>query len=973
MAPDTATFRIPVSTYRLQFHREFGFSNAKALVPYLAQLGVTDCYASPYLRARPGSPHGYDICDHNQLNPEIGSDEDYATFMAALAAHAMGQIVDFVPNHMGADEMANPWWRDVLENGPSSRFAGFFDIDWHPIKSELTAKVLLPILGDQYGAVLERGELHLVFEDGAFTLRYFDHNLPLNPRQFPKILDHELDMLRSALGGDDPHLLEYLSIATALRNLPVYTETEPGRMAERQREKEVARERLARLANSVARIREHIAAAVRAFNGTAGEPATFDRLHDVLEAQPYRLAHWRTAFHEINYRRFFDINALAGLRMEDPQVFAATHGLVLRLIREGTITGMRIDHIDGLFDPQQYLERLQHAAQAEPAAAGSGEAAAQALYIVTEKILSTGESLSEQWPVAGTSGYDFLNDVNGVFIDRRNHRALMRVYRRFTGVRVGFADIAYEGKKRIMDTSMASELNVLADALNRLSECDRRTRDFTLDSLRDALQEVVACFPIYRTYVTGAGFSQADHEAIETALRRARRRNPTMEPSIFDFLRDTLLPAADDKDHPLRLEFAMKFQQYTGPVQAKGVEDTACYRYNLLASLSAVGGNPGRFGCPPAEFHAANVHRHQRWPFTLLATSTHDTKRGEDVRARLNVLSELPDEWGRHLSVWAKINAASRSVVDGERAPDRNDEYLFYQTLLGVWPPDAASRHVQPDALVVTRVRDYMLKAAREAKVHTSWITQHQAYEAALTRFVDRVLTGPTAARFQTAFQPFQQRVADLGMVNSLSQLVLKVVSPGVPDFYQGTELWDLNLVDPDNRRPVDFAVRQRLLNEMEPVLSASTDQATKQIAAVIEMLRHWEDGRIKLFLSATALRLRRRLSGLFLAGNYEPLESEGEHSEHVIALARRQQHDVLIAVVPRLVVPLMAPGRLPVGAESWGDTRLLLPAELCNGVYRNVLTHERLRPALTDGSGHLPLASILQVCPVALLLGGER
>ena len=393
MAPDTAPFRIPVSTYSLQFHRGFGFSDARALLPYLAQLGITDCYASPYLRARPGSPHGYDICDHNELNPEIGSDEDYAAFVAELTAHAMGQIVDFVPNHMGADETANPWWRDVLENGPSSPFAGFFDIDWHPIKSELTAKVLLPILGDQYGAVLERGEIRLVFENGTFTLHYFDHDLPLNPRQFLKILEHELDALRSALGDDDPHLIEYLSIATALRNLPVYTETDPARMAERQREKEVAHDRLARLAGSVPRIREHIAAAVRAFNGTAGEPATFDRLHDVLEAQPYRLAYWRTALHEINYRRFFDINQLAGLRMEDPRVFAATHGLVLRLIREGTITGMRIDHIDGLFDPRQYLEQLQHAVQAQPTAAGSGEGPAQALYIVTEKILSTGESL----------------------------------------------------------------------------------------------------------------------------------------------------------------------------------------------------------------------------------------------------------------------------------------------------------------------------------------------------------------------------------------------------------------------------------------------------------------------------------------------------------------------------------------------------------------------------------------------------
>lgn len=972
MSASTHGFRVPVSTYRLQFHCDLRFDDARALVPYLAKLGITDCYTSPFLQARPGSPHGYDICNHNQLNTELGSEEEYVAFTDALAAHEMGQIVDFVPNHMGIDAAINPWWRDVLENGQCSPFAGSFDIDWHPVKPELKDKILLPILGDQYGLVLERGELSVIFNCGTFTLRYFDHQLPLNPRQFSMLLDHDLESLRLALGDEHPDLVEYLSILTALRNLPAHTETDAVRVAERHREKEVARERLARLAAGAPVIQRHIETAVGAFNGTPGHPSSFDRLHSLLEAQPYRLASWQTASHEINYRRFFDINQLAGLHMEDPQVFAATHGLILRLIREGGVSGIRLDHIDGLFDPGQYLERLQQSVREQLPAAPHDTAHGQHLYVVTEKILSAGELLPERWPTAGTSGYDFLNELNGLFVNRRNHQALQRVYRRFTGFRKAFADTVYEGKKLIMDTAMASELNVLAHALSHVSEQDRRTRDFTLNSLRDVLQEIIACFPIYRTYITDAGATKADRDAIETAIRRARRRNPTMEPSIFEFLRNTLLPDPQSGDYALRLAFAMKFQQYTGPVQAKGLEDTACYRYNLLASLNEVGGDPGRFGCPSADFHAANQQRRQRYPFTMLASSTHDTKRGEDVRARLNVLSELPEDWGHNLSTWAKINATNRPLVEGERAPDRNDEYLFYQTLLGVWPPGADANAIQHDKSLLNRLRDYMLKAVREAKVHTSWTPQNHAYEAAVARFVDRTLTGPTAERFLAAFQPFQNRVARLGMLNALSQLLLKVTSPGVPDFYQGTELWDLNLVDPDNRRPVDYAVRQQLLDALEPLLNdfAPAMSAARRIEAVREMLARWEDGRIKLFLTATTLRLRRQRPALFQSGAYEALEAEGDLADHVVALARRHHYDAVIAVVPRLLVPLTTAVRpLPVGVGTWGMTRLRLPTELSNWSYYNVLTEEYLQPETWDGVTGLSLGAVLQTCPVALVI----
>jgi len=971
MPRGTQQFRVTVSTYRLHLNRDFGFAQARSIVPYLAKLGITDCYTSPILQARPGSPHGYDICNHNQLNPELGTEADYALFAEALTAHGMGQVVDFVPNHMGIDAATNPRWRNVLENGRCSPFADFFDIDWHPVKPELHDKILLPILGDQYGLVLERGELVLCFAHGSFTLRYFEHELPLDLRRSPILLEHELERLRLALGDDHPDFVEYLSIITALRNLPAHTETAPGRIAERHREKEVARERLMRLLAGAPRIQEHIEEAIRAFNGTPGTPTSYDRLHELLETQPYRIASWRTASHEVNYRHFFDINELAALHMEDSQVFAATHELILRLVREGRVTGLRIDHIDGLFDPGQYLERLQQAAQEQQPPHRAAGVGAEQFYVVVEKILSAGETLSDRWSAAGTSGYDYLNELNGVFVNRRNHRALQRVYRRFTGFRKAFSDTVYEDKKLIMDGPMASELNMLAHALSRLAERDRRRRDFTLTSLRDVLQEVVACLPIYRTYVNAAGATSTDRTAVETAIRRARHRNPTMESSIFEFLRNTLLPDPQSSGFALRVAFAMKFQQYTGPVQAKELEDTACYRYNLLASLNEVGGDAGHFGYSPADFHEANQRRRQRHPFSMLTSSTHDTKRGEDVRSRLNALSEFPEEWGRNLSAWAKLNAANRTVIEGDRAPDRNDEYLFYQTLLGLWPSGATSAALRGDQAFLARLQSYMLKALCEAKVHTSWITQNSVYEAAVSRFVERTLNGPTAERLLAAFHPFQSRIAQIGMVNSLSQLILKVASPGVPDFYQGSELWDLTLVDPDNRRPIDYALRQELLASIEPLLSEPTSaEPAAREAAVGEMLVHWHDGRIKLFVTASALRLRAQYPAVFLQGTYDPLEAEGEWGANVLTFIRRHHHTTVIIVLPRLVAVLTTAERpLPVGDDAWGDTRLVLPAELSTSVYRNILTAEVHNPQIDRDHGALLLTSIFKTCPVALLI----
>ena len=692
----------PTSTYRLQFSQRFGFAAARELLPYLADLGVTDCYSSPTLRATPGSTHGYDVCDHGRLNPELGTERDFVAWCAALRVAGMGQIFDFVPNHMSCDPTTNPWWRDVLENGPSSPYARYFDIDWDPVKPELKGKVLLPLLGDQYGRVLERGELRLHFEAGALHLRYFERDLPINPRQSPRVLGLGIDRLDQRVVGDAVQR-EYLSILTALQNLPAYTERDPGRIVERQREKEVARERLARLVADSTAIRKHIDAAVTIANGVPGDRATFDMLHGLLEQQAYRLAYWRTAVDEINYRRFFDINELVGLRMEEPAVFEAAHGLIRRLIASGQISGLRIDHPDGLFDPAEYFHQVQRMARQ------SRPDVDQPLYVVAEKILSPGESLRADWSVAGTTGYDFLNLVSGLFIDGRHVRRLRRVYTRLTGRQESFEQVVYQSKRTIMLTAMASELNVLAHALNRISERDRRYRDFTLNSCRAVLREVIARFPVYRTYISGRGITGFDRAAVDEAIAQARRCNPLMEASIFEFLGDILLtppaasPSPDDAATQERAQFAMKFQQFTGPVQAKGVEDTAFYRYHVLISANDVGGHPGRLGVTPAEFHDANLRRLECWPRELITTATHDTKRGEDARMRINVLSEIPEAWRRAVAEWMRINARHRSRIGGLWAPDRNDEYLFYQTLVGVWPAELAQEPLPDTAPAAAR------------------------------------------------------------------------------------------------------------------------------------------------------------------------------------------------------------------------------------------------------------------------------
>ena len=907
---------VPVSSYRLQIHAGFTLLDARDIVPYLRRLGIGAVYSSPYFAAERGSTHGYDVTNHNLINPEAGGAEAHTAFTDAVRDAGLQHIVDFVPNHMGISTATNPWWRDVLANGPESPNARFFDIDWDPFKAELRRKLLLPILGDQYGHVLDRGELELSLVDGQLVLKYFDHRLPINAHDIP-----ELQGLAEAAP------------------------------------------------DAAARV-------LAAFNGTPGDVRSYDRLHDLLEAQAYRLAYWRTAAHEINYRRFFDVNSLAGLRVEDPHVFEAIHRLLATLLREGRITAVRIDHPDGLFDPARYFEQLQ--ALAADAWSVERRPGARVLYVLAEKILSGRERLPSGWQVHGTTGYNFLNQLNGLFVQPAHGRRMRRIYGKLTGQTRSFDDLLYESKRLIMDTSMASELNVLAEMLNRISESNRRSRDFTLNSIRDMLAEVVACFPIYRTYVSEHGWAADDRAALERAIVRARRRNPAMESSIFDFFREVMLPRdpadvpsgperrggyppADAAEAAARLTFAMKFQQYTGPLQAKGLEDTAFYRNNLLLSLNEVGGDPSRFGVPAADFHAMNQLRRREWPYEMIATATHDTKLGEDVRARVNVLSELPADWEREAAKWMRVNKTARTIVDGEPAPDRNDEYRFYQALLGAWPIEGVT------GSLVERMQAYMIKAIKEAKLHSSWLNPDEQYESAVTTFVEQVITGAQAAKFLPLFVPFQQRVARIGLVNSLAQVVLKVASPGVPDFYQGTELWDFNLVDPDNRRPVDFLRREQMLDNVDAVLALAAD---KRRAALGRLLETAHGGAIKLLVTAASLRLRAAHPDLFLDGDYLPLDTDSTVEARAIAFARTDPSgNAVLAVAPHLASSLITAERpLPLG-DAWRTSRVLLPPALAGRTFTDALTGATHRPVISASGSWLFVGQVLDFAFELLLL----
>ena len=828
--------RVPDATYRLQFHKGFRFADAIKLVPYLARLGISHLYASPFLKARPGSMHGYDVIDHNAVNPEIGTEAELRKLIDTLREHEMGLVPDLVPNHMGVLHADNAWWLDVLEKGRASPYARYFDIDWS------RGKLLLPVLGKHYGEALEAGELKLENKGGRWSVRYFDHRFPLNAKS-----------------------------TRALKP------------------------------------------------GAVKDPLA---LHRLLEQQHYRLAYWRVASDEINYRRFFEITDLAGVRVEDRTVFEATHALICRLAKRGGIDGLRIDHPDGLADPRGYLERLNEAF-VRP-------------WIVVEKILAEYERLPADWPVHGTTGYRYANLLTGVYVDPAAVSHFDRIYQRFTGERANYAELSVASRYLIMNTTLAAELYMLSNWLARIAQGNRYTRDHTASGLRKALAEIAARFPVYRTYVSPRGVSDTDRKWIDWAVRAAKRASRIADPSVFDFIHgvltlDTAPPQGYRRQEMLR--FAMRYQQFTAPVVAKGDEDTAFYRYNRLIALNEVGGHPAHFGLSLKAFHAAMERRARERPYTMLATSTHDTKRSEDARARLAVLSELSSSWRLWLRRWSTLNRSHRTEVHGESAPSRADEYQFYQALVAVWPADAE------------RLKTYLLKAAREAKLRTSWVNPDGEYEAALERFVTESLANPL---FQQELREVMPRLAQLGFLVSLSQALVKVASPGVPDYYQGTELLDFSLVDPDNRRPVDFGLRMKLLGQKP------TGRA--------QLLANIADGRAKLHVVRQGLAVRKAHAALFHGGEYRPLFADGGYEEQLIAFSLSAGADSLVALAPRLFARRLGDAAAPVGAY-WAEARIALP----KGEYQDAITGR------AHGGGAARLSELLAEFPVALLLQGAK
>jgi (1->4)-alpha-D-glucan 1-alpha-D-glucosylmutase len=952
--------RIPRATYRLQLNKTFTFADATALVPYLAELGVSHVYCSPYLRARPGSTHGYDIIDHGALNPEIGSAADLDRFVAALRERGMGHILDMVPNHVGVMGADNGWWLDVLEDGPASAHAHFFDIEWFPPSTDLAHKILVPVLGDHYGMVLERDELELRFEaaSGSFSVWYHDHRFPVDPRDYAMLLERALSSIDRA-ATTEAVLTELATLAAAAGRLPARSETAGERALERRRGKEAVKQRLARLAAEGGAVTAALDGAARACAGAAGREA----LHELLERQAYRLAHWRVASDEINYRRFFDINDLAALRMEDETVFDATHRLALSLAADGKLDGLRIDHPDGLYDPAGYFERLQaryaHLSGYEFPAAGSARRALP-FYVVIEKIAAGHEHVPQDWAVHGTTGYRFAAVVNGLFVDGAAREEMDRIYRSFVPDALSFQEEAHQGRRAILRTALASALTMLSTELLRIARADRSTRDYSLIMLRQALTEVIASFPVYRTYIGAGKPSDQDRRYIDWAVARARRRSRAADITIFDFVRRMLLaekpPGASPELAALVLDFARKFQQLTAPVAAKGVEDTAFYRYNRLVSLNDVGSDPEMFGFPVTAFHGASAERAAHWPHTMLGTSTHDNKRAEDVRARINVISEFPSEWQTLVQRWARINRSRKRNVEDEPAPSPNDEYLLYQTLIGTFPADTAGGAL---AGYRSRIKEYMIKAVREAKVQSSWTAPNEDYEGAVTAFVEAILGEADSNLFLADLRAQHARFAWFGWLNGLSATLVKFASPGVPDIYQGTELPDLSLVDPDNRRPVDYDLRRRVLADLARVATGPEPaQAVRGFASSAQ-------GRGRLWIIWRALQLRAEHPDLFKHGDYVALSVAGTRANNVVAFARRHDDYGLIAIAGRLWAGLGARvGEVPLGKRYWTDTVVDLAPLGEIEEPMDVLTMQPVRIAngslqLADAFGNFPGALI--------------
>lgn len=934
--------RIPVATYRLQFNSQFPFAAAREIIDYLQELGISDIYASPIFKAKAGSTHGYDIVDPNQLNPELGNQENFTNLIQELNQRDIGWLQDIVPNHLAYDS-ENYYLMDVLENGENSIYANYFDIVWNAplinsLNGDISQPILTPLLGKFYGDSLEDGEIQLRYDQQGLSINYYNLRLPIKLESYATFLNHNLGKLAKILGRNNPIFLRLLGILYMVRHIP--SDATP---KERQDQINFVKGLLWELYTDNTEIKTFIDDNLRLFNGEPGKPETFNLLDALLSEQFYRLSFWKVGAEEINYRRFFTINELISVKVEDAKVFNKTHDLICKLVQTNQFTGLRVDHIDGLYDPNHYLQRLKEK---------TGD-----IYICVEKILELGEELPHNWPVQGTTGYDFLNYVNGVFCQVENQDKFTQIYYYFTGIKTPYEQIEKEKKHLMLERNIAGDVDNLTYMLKKIAGKHRYSNDFTINGLKRALAEVLTLFPVYRTYINQDGIAEADHLYIQDVIKQAKSNLPFLYHEL-SFIEKLLLREYDESLSQIEQEqclyFVMRLQQYTGPLMAKGVEDTALYVYNRFISLNEVGGNPGHFGVSIDEFYNFNQHRKSCWQNAMNTTSTHDTKRGEDIRARLNVLSEIPEEWQKQVNYFSEINRHHKTRINKHEAPDKNDEYLFYQMLIGAFP---FFEHEY--ANFQQRLTDYILKAIREAKIYTAWLRPNDNYENAFLQFVAEVLESSEQNQFLQLFRPFQRRIAEYGIFNSLSQTLLKITSPGVPDFYQGTELWDFSMVDPDNRRPVDFEIRKSYLQDIK------TGIQTDILQLINDLLTHKEDGRIKLFLIHQGLKVRKDNLAVFQQGDYLPLEIKGKFKDHIIAFARSYNNQTIITIVPRFLTSLVEAGNYPLNQQIWDDTYIDLPSQSpvnwINGITGETIAAENI----------LYIGAALKCFPVALLISG--
>ncbi|MBD2179967.1 malto-oligosyltrehalose synthase [Aerosakkonema funiforme] len=925
--------RIPTATYRFQFHAGFNFEDAKQIVDYLAELGITDIYASPIFKARKGSSHGYDVVDSNQINPELGTREDFEALVSELQAKNMGWVQDIVPNHMAYDS-ENSLLMDVLENGPDSEYFDYFDINWDHPYEDIKGRVLAPLMGSFYGEALENGEIQLKYDETGLSVNYYNTKLPVRIESYVKFITHSLGQLARELGGrQHPDFIKVLAILYLIKNIPSEVKGK-----ERYDQIAFVKGLLWELYTENPAIKDFVDRNIEFFNGEKGNPESFNQLDTLLSEQFYRLSFWKVGAEEINYRRFFTVNELISVKVEEIKAFRRNHALIFHLVEDGKFTGLRIDHIDGLYDPTEYLKRLRDR---------TGD-----LYIAVEKILEQKENLPEYWPIEGTSGYDFLIQVNGIFCQQENEEKFSEIYQKFARANNNYGQLSYEKKRLIVERNLAGDVDNLAQVLKRVSGQSRYGNDFTRFGLQKALSEVLALFPVYRTYINQDGLRESDRIYIKEVMEEARRHVPQLLKEL-NFIEKVLLLEEEEsltaEQKELRRHFVMRLQQLTGPLMAKGIEDTLFYVYNRLISLNEVGGNPGQFGISVADFHEFNQKQQETWPHKMNATATHDTKRGEDVRARINAISEIPEEWEKQVKAWSEMNRSKKKKMKNRLIPDVNDEYFFYQTLIGTYPFGEVKGTDYHD-----RMKNFVIKAVREAKVHTAWLRPDSDYENAYMDFVDAVLADE---KFLAEIQPFQKTIAQYGIFNSLSQTLLKATAPGVPDFYQGTEFWDLSHVDPDNRRPVNFEERVAVLKEIK-------EKAEKDILSLIaDLVATREDARIKMFLINRILAARNENIELFQSGDYIPLEVTGKFSDRVVAFARKYEDKVAIALTPRFLTSLIKPEEVPLGEQVWEDTRIELPQGMPSA-WKDAITAQTIQ-----SNGKVLIGEALQHFPVALLI----